>query len=196
MAYYTEAEARAAFERSQQGRPIRRSAAQVLNEEVAAVRDADRFDVFLSHCVKDADVIRGVKALLEAEGLRVYVDWDVDRQLNRAAVTPGTAALLRRRMQASDSMMFATSTNSSDSKWMPWELGYFDGLRQGRIAIFPLVRTGGEGFQGQEYLGLYPVVERLLHNQRSKPYVTRGRGVQAYQELSSFKAGSTTFRSN
>jgi hypothetical protein len=34
-----------------------------------------KFDVFLSHCVRDARAIEGVKTLLSRTGLSVYVDW-------------------------------------------------------------------------------------------------------------------------
>jgi hypothetical protein len=44
---------------------------------------------------------------------------------------------------------------------MPWELGYFDGFRPGHVAILPLVKATGAGFNGQEYLGLYPYVEDI-----------------------------------
>jgi hypothetical protein len=44
---------------------------------------------------------------------------------------------------------------------MPWELGYFDGRRLGRVGIRPIVATAGAGFHGQEYLGLYPVIEQI-----------------------------------
>jgi hypothetical protein len=79
---------------------------------------------------------------------------------------------------------------------MPWELGYFDGLRQGRIAILPLVATEGAAFRGQEYLGLYPkVVERLpTSSGGSQVFVTKGAGTRTFMELSAFKAGSSTFR--
>jgi hypothetical protein len=195
MAYFTIQDAREAFERRQRSRPVRKSASQVLNEEVANVRDTDRFDIFLSHCVADADVIAGVKALLEEQGHRVYVDWLVDKQLDRSRVTPETADILRRRMRSSDSLLFATSDSSPNSKWMPWELGYFDGLRQGRIAVLPLVSHRGAAFRGQEYLGLYPVVERLTSTDGvDRPFVTRGAGTRTYLDLGSFRAGSAVFK--
>lgn len=98
-------------------------------------------------------------------------------------------------MKQSESLFFATSTSSPDSKWMPWELGYFDGLRQGRIAIVPLVATEGAAFRGQEYLGLYPKVERLpTSSGSSKVFVTKGAETRTFMELSAFKAGSSTFR--
>jgi len=153
MAFLTEATARAAF---------RNSGVQFAESELrksAATDLSTKFDVFLSHSFLDADVIQGLKELLEAEGLSVYVDWIEDRQLNRDQMTAKTAEVLRTRMRNSQSLIFATSKTSSGSKWMPWELGYFDGFRPNHVAIFPLVQTDGAGFPGQEYLGLYPYVE-------------------------------------
>lgn len=194
MAYFTIQDARDAFERHQRTGPLRKSASQVLNDGIASVRDTDHFDIFLSHCLEDAEVIAGVKVLLEEHGHTVYVDWITDRQLDRRHVTPETADLLRRRMRASDSMFFATSEISPTSKWMPWELGYFDGLRQGRIAVLPLVPWQGSDFQGQEYLGLYPLVERLdSRDGVRRPFVTRGVGTRTYIDLGSFSNGRDTF---
>ena len=58
-------------------------------------------------------------------------------------------------------LLFASSAASPNSKWMPWELGYFDGKRPDHIGILPLVDSPGAGFSGQEYLGLYPSIERI-----------------------------------
>lgn len=91
--------------------------------------------------------------------MRVYVDWIDDPQLGRDSVTPETADLLRVRMRYSTSLVFATSEESPKSKWMPWELGFFDGIGPKNIAILPIVKTEGEPFSGQEYLGLYPLIE-------------------------------------
>lgn len=117
-----------------------------------------RFDVFLSHSIGDAGVILGIKELLEREALSVYVDWMVDPQMDRRNVTPATAARLRERMNQCGYLLYASSNSSSASKWMPWELGYFDG-RRGRVGILPVVASVGDGFVGVEYLGLYPLVE-------------------------------------
>ena len=193
MAFYTIAEARAAGSRI---RPLQKSASKYLDEAVASVTDTDRFDVFLSHCLDDAEAIAGVKAILEEQGKRVYVDWIVDKQLDRTRVTPATANVLRKRMRASDSLIFATSQSSPNSKWMPWELGYFDGFHPGRIAVLPLVGNPGGGFQGQEYLGLYPVVEKLLtNNMGERAFITKGSGASAYLDLDDFQRGETRFKS-
>jgi hypothetical protein len=119
------------------------------------------FDIFLSHSYEDAEVIAGVAALLEADGLTVYVDWLEDPQLDRSQVTPATARHLRTRMDHCGFLLYASSKSAIKSKWMPWELGYFDGHRPQRVGILPIVTNPLEGFTGVEYLGLYPTIERI-----------------------------------
>jgi hypothetical protein len=137
-------------------------AQMVLTKEAKGPREiSSTFDVFLSHSFQDSEVILGVKRILERGGARVYVDWIDDADLDRNNVTPHTADRLRVRISSSHSLVYATSATSKNSKWMPWELGYFDGLRGDRIAILPLVASEGATYVGQEYLGLYPRVERL-----------------------------------
>jgi hypothetical protein len=155
MAYVTAAEARAAA----RARGIYLAESE-LRKSAATPRTAT-FDIFLSHSSEDADVIAGLKVMLEREGLSVYVDWLEDPQLDRSHVTAETAGMLRNRMNHCGSLVYASSTASSNSKWMPWELGYFDGRRPGRVGILPVVTTPGAGFRGQEYLGLYPVIEQI-----------------------------------
>ncbi len=120
-----------------------------------------RFDVFLSHSYEDAEVIAGVKAILENYGLSVYVDWITDKKLDRRKVTAETAQALRKRMNHCKYLVFVTSKASPKSKWMPWELGYFDGRGKGRIGILPIVENPNVSFSGQEYIGLYPSYEML-----------------------------------
>jgi hypothetical protein len=79
-------------------------------------------------------------------------------QQRRASVTPATAERLRHRMRQSESLFYVHSINSSVSKWMPWELGFFDGLN-GNVAILPIVQRTNSEFKGEEYLGLYPYVD-------------------------------------
>ena len=118
MAYLRIAEAQQAAQRSTG--PLQKSAGRVLREELSGLQTSSTFDVFLSHSYRDADVILGVKKIMESLGLRVYVDWIDDDGLDRGKVTRTTAEILRIRMRASMSLVYAHSTNSSDSTWMPW----------------------------------------------------------------------------
>jgi len=135
-----------------------KSATTILSEAVAAQKSKTRFDVFLSHSYGDARVILGVYALLKKQGVEVYVDWIVDPQLDRAAVTSRTAELVRERMRESKALIYAHSLNSGKSRWMPWELGYFDGFRSA-VAILPISDTGRDSISGVEYLSLYPYID-------------------------------------
>lgn len=150
-------------------------------------------DVFLSHSVRDARVVLGVKKLLEARGLSVYVDWIDDKDLDRDRVSADTAARLRVRMKNSRSLIYATSRAASGSRWMPWELGFFDG-RMGpeRISILPIESTRAVDFVGQEYLGLYKILEKILDNGRNLPYVVEHKERRA-ETLDSFAKGRGQF---
>jgi hypothetical protein len=158
VAFLTEARARGA------ARYQARTLVEAELRKSASTDLSTRFDVFLSHSILDGQIILGVKDLLEGEGLKVYVDWLTDPQLDRSHVTPRTAEHLRIRMRHSQSLIFATSSSSSQSKWMPWELGYFDGFRPGFVGILPLVQSSYDDFKGQEYLGLYPYIEDINWN--------------------------------
>lgn len=134
---------------------------------------AQTYDVFLSHSFKDYELILGLVEILKGQGLSVYVDWLEDPTLDRNNVTSATAAKLRSRMKSCKSLIFATSDNSVTSKWMPWELGFFDGSKPDKVSILPISQTITSVFSGQEYLGLYPhisidtVSKALLLNRTS-----------------------------
>ncbi|MCD6252491.1 MAG: toll-Interleukin receptor [Psychrobacter sp.] len=117
------------------------------------------YDIFLSHAFLDAETIYGLKIILEEAKFSVYVDWYEDSHLDRGKVTKKTAEIIRKRMKSCKSLIYAITENSGDSKWMVWELGYFDGFR-GKVAILGLTENSEDGFQSQEFLELYPFVER------------------------------------
>jgi hypothetical protein len=140
---------------------VSKSASQILIEDSARFSETDRYDVFLSHSYQDADTIYGVKKIIESLDLSVYVDWIDDAGLDRGKVTTRTAQVLKQRMKVSSCLVYAHSSNATHSVWMPWELGYFDGIKTGYVWILPLVAQDDSEFKGQEYLGLYPPVEKL-----------------------------------
>lgn len=193
MSYYTERQVRDAAERV--GGYTTYGAQNVLRKEAKPWRTS--FDVFLSHAFLDFQQILGVKAILESLDLHVYVDWIDDPELDRSKVDVATANRLRQRLRQSQSLVFVTSRASVDSKWMPWELGYFDGFRgPSRVAIFPIVETAGEGFSGQEYLGLYPKIQHLqqLGSYRFEPAVTKGSQLRFEAlPMRNFVAGTGSF---
>lgn len=149
------------------------SARSIANESEKLHYSGKTYDVFLSHSSRDAELVIGVKAILEEQGKSVYVDWLEDAEMDRTKVTPENANLLRSRMKACSSLIFVATENSSSSKWVPWELGYFDGYRENAVAILPLVEDWQSTFDGQEYLGLYPVVEQVQGSYVPRFYIHR-----------------------
>jgi hypothetical protein len=192
MAYYTKSEARNAAARAkQQSRRTGKLSSHILQEETRASNDHESFDVFLSHSSKDAELILGVKSILEEQGQKVYVDWIDDSQLDRTKVTSETADLLRRRMRQSNSLVWLATSSASESKWMPWELGYFDGFKPKQVAILPLVDASTDVFSGQEYLGLYPVIRTGRYaDGRTDVFVENSR---EWATLRSFARGQAAF---
>src|SRR5262249_10573120 len=136
MAYLRISEARAA---GRAAVPLQKSAGRILAEQARAFDAAAHYDIFLSHSFNDAEIVLGIKRVMEGLGLTVYVDWIEDADLGRSRVTVKTAAVLRERMKSCSSLVYAHSANSVTSVWMPWELGYFDGLREHQVWILPLV---------------------------------------------------------
>lgn len=158
MAFFTKQEAR---NYAQKHSVSNESYSVILDSIHESYQPYDNFDVFLSHSVKDEELVLGVVKILQEMGQKVYVDWIVDKNLSRDNVTPATANTLRRRMSQSSRLLYVATNNATSSKWMPWELGYFDGLKSSeKVAILPLVDYSFSSFQGQEYLGLYQALDK------------------------------------
>lgn len=111
--------------------------------------------VFLAHSSKDKKQLPAVISILENHGGRVYIDKGDDRlpeSPNRE-----TAEILRATIQGCRRFVSFVTTNSKDSRWVPWELGLADGEKGAfPVALFPTANTAYEqDWAEQEYLGLY-----------------------------------------
>ena len=193
MAFLTKSEVRQAAQGRLQ-KSFSASASQVLREAVRVSSTEEKFDVFLSHSSEDSEIVLGVREILVGLGLTVYIDWIDDPQLDRGSVTAENADMLRRRMRASKSLIFLTTKNSVTSRWMPWELGYFDGHKTGFIGVLPIVDYSGGTFSGQEYLGLYPLVEKLPLTDGGTRFCVVERARKGYRFLDDFAHGQATIR--
>ncbi|RYM35729.1 toll/interleukin-1 receptor domain-containing protein [Brumimicrobium glaciale] len=128
------------------------------------------YDIFLSHSSDDSRLVAGLKLELEDMGYSVYVDWIEDPELDRTRVTKVNANYLRERMKQCKTLLYAFSKNASESTWMPWELGYFDGIR-GFVAVVPIAETNTSTFNGNEYLKIYPYIDKHGLNFTNKPHI-------------------------
>ncbi|EOV7450027.1 toll/interleukin-1 receptor domain-containing protein [Vibrio harveyi] len=112
-------------------------------------------DTFLSHSSKDAEYLPGVITLLENHGASVYCDLGDERLPENP--TPETAAIIRNQISESRRLILFVTSNSKDSKWVPWELGIGDSsLTANNVALLPAAANSYEqSWARQEYLGLY-----------------------------------------
>jgi len=76
---------------------------------------------------------------------------------------------------------------------MPWELGYFDGSDRGPISIMP-IDDDIPGSQGQEYIGLYPAIERLRTTSGGYVIAAVRPGRTQWKPVSEFSKGIGQFR--
>jgi len=195
MALFTEQQIRARFESEKRSRNSRGyryfTATEALNE--GRITDSTQFyDIFLSHTSLDNELIAGLKLILEDMGLKVYVDWN-DKQLDPNNVTPETAAVLRERMKQCKSLLYAFSENASKSKWMPWELGYFDALKNSRVAVLPISKTDKYSYKGSEFVGLYYFIQFDKISGTNKDAIWVYDGVDKYVIFDSWLKGYNPF---
>lgn len=112
--------------------------------------------VFICHSHLDELLVKGVIALLEEAGWRIYVDWadaSMPEKPNRE-----TAARIRRKIVDHHYFIFLATENSMSSRWCPWEIGYADGKKQiDQILMFPT--KDGSRIYGNEYLQLYRQID-------------------------------------
>lgn len=124
-----------------------------------ARKEVDRYDVFLSQTIHDREIVYGVYALLTEDlKLIVFCDWIDAPQADRSNVTPENARYIQDRMARSDTLLFVDSQSADQSKWMCWEIGWFDGAK-GKVGVLPVVKRAEDPYRGREFLGLYPAVE-------------------------------------
>jgi hypothetical protein len=168
-----------------------------LNESIKNARSVQltSFDIFLSHSFLDREIVKGLYKELQNKGFSVYVDWIVDPYLDRNNVTKETAEIVRGRLKSSKTLLVAFSTNATQSKWMPWELGFIDG-KTGKCALVPVSNNSTqESFIGREFLSLYPFVKRYPSTAiENEVWVVKD--AYTYTTFSSWKAGSEPMRRN
>ena len=120
---------------------------------VEEARLAGKQTAFLSHSHKDAELAKGLQGFLQAQGWKVYIDWEdtsMPQQPNRE-----TARKIKDRIKRLDWFLYLATVNSASSRWCPWEIGYADGAKGiDQIVVIPTRDSAGRNY-GNEYLDLY-----------------------------------------
>lgn len=113
--------------------------------------------VFLSHSHKDKSLVEFTKQFLASQGVNVYVDW-MDGGMPDV-IGPQTAIKIREKIAANKKFILLATANALSSKWVPWELGCADGIKTSKNIAVLAVRPDGGAWSGNEYVGLYPIIE-------------------------------------
>lgn len=128
---------------------------QRLRKSTASFTESSASTTFLSHSSKDEDLVVGVSSILTKHGTIVYID-SVDPAMP-PYTTAKTAETLKTRIAQTSKFILLATSNSKDSKWVPWELGVADGKKGlTNIALFPSIEDANDkSWTSWEYLGLY-----------------------------------------
>lgn len=129
-----------------------------LAESKSATKAAARVKVFLSHSHQDRALVEGARRFLEIHGSDIYVDWqdgEMPEQTSRE-----TATRLKNKIKDLKKVVLLASENSKESKWVPWELGYGEGVNGlSSVAILAVLPDNVELLKGTEYVSAYPFIE-------------------------------------
>lgn len=110
-----------------------------------------KYDLFLSHSSFDSELLLNLKSILNHCHVNVYVDWVSDRNaLKRELTNANTAKTIIERLKSSKALLYIHTEASQNSKWAPWELGFFHALKR-KICIY-----NPNNIEKAPYLDIYP----------------------------------------
>ena len=192
MRFVKEADARAAARRALAKRHYTESAEDLQHLKTDPL--IRRYDIFLSHSIHDAEAFSGPSSysrrrVRPSTSIGSTIPFSTARgSAPRPPVSCGCAC------GAAPAWSICTARVPGDSKWMPWELGYFDG-HNGNVAIFPILKDRKSTFVAQEYLGIYPHRNRQSRPRRDGRGLAR-RSPREFIALSRWQSGDRTWTSS
>ena len=118
--------------------------------------------VFLSHSHADQELVEPAANFLAGLGVKVYVDW-MDPKMP-AVTSKETAIILKLCIRIYRRFLVLVTERSLASRWVPWELGYADGIKKpSDLAIWP-IRESLVATAPNEYIQIYPRIEQASDN--------------------------------
>ncbi len=125
--------------------------------------------------MKDKYIVYGTYLILTEDlGYTVYVDWIVDPFLSqsRSHVAKRNIRILQIRMRSSFNLNLLKTLNYSISKWIAWELGYFNG-RSNQVYIQKI--HGKEFDDDKSGMGFLKIYNELFMYKDELVYLDRGK---------------------
>lgn len=130
-----------------------RSGKTVLAKSLSEALSKNQQTAFLCHSHKDHELAKGLQVLLKENGWDLYIDWEDSAMPS----TPNkeTANIIKAKIKATNWFLFLATSNSTQSRWCPWEIGFADSAKgYEKILIIPTEDDYGNWY-GNEYLQLY-----------------------------------------
>lgn len=118
--------------------------------------EASRKNVFLSHSHKDKELVQYLQNMFLSLGIDLYIDWN-DKDIS-TVTDRKTAEQIKKKIDSMEYFFILATNNAMLSRWVPWEIGIADALKQDKICIIPVEDDSGD-FIGNEYLQIYNRLE-------------------------------------
>ncbi|MDI9314420.1 MAG: toll/interleukin-1 receptor domain-containing protein [Hydrotalea sp.] len=122
--------------------------------------EKDIYDVFLSHSLKDKQLVKQIKHYLENTcNISVYIDWEEDAGTARDDVVDS----IKDAIKKSKNLLLLRTENAQDSSWIPWEVGYYDSTHSADRICILLVESdefNASNFKHEEFLKQYHLLEK------------------------------------
>jgi hypothetical protein len=130
-----------------------RSGQVVVSKSLHEAASRHEQTAFLCHSHEDKELAKGLQVLLKENGWDIYIDW-LDNDLP-SSPEKETAEKIKSKINQTDWFLFLATSNSTASRWCPWEIGYADAVKSyEKILIIPTEDDSGWWY-GNEYLQLY-----------------------------------------
>ncbi|WP_454803739.1 toll/interleukin-1 receptor domain-containing protein [Mucilaginibacter phyllosphaerae] len=113
--------------------------------------------IFLCHAHVDKMIVDKIYAFFKTLNVELYIDW-MDHSLPEFT-NALTASSVKKKIDESSKFIFLATARALTSRWCNWELGLAYSRKDMQLAIFPIETWTGK-WAGNEYLHLYPVIER------------------------------------
>lgn len=111
------------------------------------------YDLFLSHSSIDGKLLLKLKSILNHSNINIYIDWVNDRDaLKRELTNADTANAIIERLKSSNALLYVHTDASLNSRWTPWELGFFHALKN-KVCVY-----NPDNIEKAAYLDIYPTV--------------------------------------
>lgn len=138
------------------------------------VHEVEKPTVFISHKHSDLKDLEGfLSYLTEKYKVEPYID-SMDHLMPNMT-NAETAIRIKNVIESCDRFILLATNAALLSKWCNWEVGIADKSKYltHNMAILPMYERGGNRYEGNEYLGIYPYIDEEIDENGNKILVVK-----------------------